>query len=128
MEERRLDWSSAEVTDGRLTVPLTGDADSAWTEEFAWVAERLSGGGSVTWGEVKAAKQKVTVAGVQPGAEAEVRHFLESILQQVNADQAKADEDGEERGPGDDETGPDRQMTEAFRDFAEPSEESAEHS
>jgi DNA-binding ferritin-like protein len=128
MEELRLDWSSAEVSDGCLTVPLTGDADSTWTEEFAWVAERLSGGGSVTWGEVKAAKKKVTVAAVKPGSESDVRHFLESIVQQVNADQAKTDEDSKERESGEDETGPDGQMTEAFRGFGEPSEDSAEHS
>jgi hypothetical protein len=126
MEELRLDWSSAEVADGQLTVPLTGDADSAWTQEFAWVAERLSGGGSVTWGEVKAVKKKVTVAGVKPGSESDLHHFLESIVQQVNADQGKADEDATEGEPGEDDDGADGQMTEAFRGFGEPPDGAAE--
>jgi hypothetical protein len=126
MEEHRLDWSSAEVADGRLTVPLTGDADSAWTEEFAWVAERLSGGGSVTWGEVKAVKKKVTVASVKPGSESDLRHFLESIVQQVNADRGKGDDHGEDREDDQDDESPDRQMTEAFRGFGEAPEDPAE--
>ena len=127
MDERSLDWSNAEVSDGRLTVPLTGDPETAWTEEFAWVAERLSSSGSATWGEVKAAKKKVTVAGVQPGSEADVRHFLESVVQQVNADQAadtgeepSGDQDGGGAG------GPDKEMTEAFRSFGEDSEQSGD--
>ena len=117
MEERKLDWSAAEVADRRLTVPLTEEAEEAWTAEFAWVAERLSGGNSATWGKVKASKKKVTVEGVEPGSEGDLRHFLESVVQQVNADQAESH--GGDGGEGEDDDSRDRQMTETFRSFAD---------
>lgn len=123
MEARRLEWSEAEVADARLTVPLAGEPDSAWTEEFGWVAERLAGGNSAGWGKIEASKKKVTVERVVPGAESDLRHFLESVVQQVNADHAKPP-DGDERGAEDD--GPDRQMTEAFRAFADTGEQESD--
>lgn len=119
MDERRLDWSSAEVSGGQLTVPLSGEGSKGWAERFGWVAERLQGN-SASWGEVTASKSSVKVAGVAPGSEADVRHFLESVLAQVNADHAKPDED--RRGEN---GGPDAEMTETFRSFAEPEDSQA---
>jgi hypothetical protein len=118
MEERALDWSTAEVSNGTLTVALTGDSTSSWTREFAWVADRLQRTGSASWGEVKLTKKKVTVAGVTPGAEADLRHFLESVVQQVNADHREEDDEGRDGGGDDGSAGPDQQMTDAFRGFA----------
>ncbi len=120
MEDRRLDWSSAEVSGGQLTVPLSGEGSKEWAKQFGWVAERLQGN-SADWGEVRASKRSVKVAGVAPGSEPDVRHFLESVLAQVNADHAEPDR----AGPEEDGGGPDAEMTATFRSFAEPEDSQA---
>ncbi len=114
-----MDWSEAEVSDGQLTVPLSGEGSKGWAERFGWVAERLQGS-SASWGAVKASKSSIKVAGVVPGSEADVRHFLESVLAQVNADHAEPDEAGPEQ-----DGGPDAEMTATFRSFAEPEDSQA---
>jgi hypothetical protein len=103
-----IDWSSAEVRDGRLTVELTEKPSKEWRERLAEVVERLGHGG------VALDKQRLSVEGVEPGGEADVRHLLESAVLQVNADLAPDEpaDDGDERSDAD------REMTEAFRAFA----------
>ena len=61
------------------------------------------------------------MASVTPGCEPDLRHFLDSVVLQVNSNFAP-DEEGDE---GDDSDGSDqdREMTEVFRSFAtEPDE------
>ena len=104
-----IEWSSAEVSDGTLTVALSEKTSKEWRERFTGVLERLGGDGI----EVK--KEKVVVSGVEPGKEGDVRHLLESAVLQANADLG-ADEDEDERE--DDVSEADREMTAAFRAFA----------
>ena len=65
------------------------------------------------WGDVSAGKRKLHVEDVQPGAEDELRHFLESALLQANtavgAEPSKSEDDGD--------PGPDEQMASVFRSF-----------
>jgi hypothetical protein len=128
MSEPALDWGAAEVKAGKLTVPVSGDVPRGWRGTFEATA-RLLGGGD--WGELRVKKQNITVEGLTPGSEDKLRHFLESVVQQANADNRPAD-DGDDHGDGEDrdeardgdEPGdsPDAQMAEQFRSFAEGSQ------
>lgn len=121
---RTIDWASAEVHDGDVTVELSGKNSKQWRERFDTVLRLLgpSGGG---WGEVKLTKGSVRVESLQPQAEEDLRHFLESLVVQVNAE--LPDELGEGHGE-DDEDGAesldrgailDAEMTATLRSFAE---------
>ena len=110
-----IDWRSASVRDGRLTVPLTERAPSEWAESVEAVIGRLRRGGR-GWGEIEVSKKRLSVDAVQPGTEADLHHFLESAVLQVNADRGDDDED-EEKADEDGGSDEDRRMTEAFRAF-----------
>jgi hypothetical protein len=120
-EQRSIDWASAEVQAATLTVELTGARAKAWKQRFESVLALLETAHS-RWGEVRLDKQGIQVAEVQPGTETELRHFLESVVLQVNSElpQSKETEQGSEaRTDLDEEARADRQMTAAFRAFAE---------
>ena len=77
------------------------------------------------WGEVRVKKQTVRVDGVTPGTEEKLRHFLESVIVQANADHAPPEsepdpesESAGDNGEADDEEGPEAEMTHRFRSFA----------
>jgi hypothetical protein len=108
-----IDWSAAEVRDGRLRVPYSDRPSKAWVAAFERVAERLERRGS-GWGELSASRKDLEVEGVAEGEEPALRHFLESALLQANAVEGSDDEDGED----DDLSDVDRRMTETFRGFA----------
>jgi hypothetical protein len=121
---RTIDWASAEVQDGDVTVELNGKNSKEWRERFDIVLRLLgpSGGG---WGEVKLTKGSIRVKSLQPRAEEDLRHFLESLVVQVNAE--LPDEPGEGDGE-DDEDGAgsldrgailDAEMTATLRSFAD---------
>jgi hypothetical protein len=108
-----IDWSSAEVADGRLTVAVGGRHSAAWTERLEQVLERLGRDGN-RWGEIEVGKKKLRVDSVERGAEADLRHFLESAVLQANADvPPKARKDA-----GAERTEADQAMTDTFRSFA----------
>jgi hypothetical protein len=112
----QIDWSSAAVDDGQLTVALTGKPTSDWADTVTDVAERLQQTGR-RFGTVQVSKKKLRVDGVTPGSEADVRHLLESAVLQANAAVSAADdEDGDE---GEDRSGADQEMTDAFRAFGD---------
>ena len=115
-DEIRIDWGSALVDGGRLTVPLAGKPSSEFKTQLADVIERLHRGGSA-WGEVKVTKSRLRVDAVADGAEGDLRHFLESAVLQANANLA-ADED-DDAAAGDERSEADERMTDAFRGFAE---------
>jgi hypothetical protein len=131
MSEVKLSWSSAEVDDAQLTVPLDGDIPRRWREDFETTVRRLGRG---EWGEVEVKKDKVRVSDVTPGSEDKLRHHLESIVTQANAahearEREKAGEgreDGQQReeDEGEKRQGPDAEMTARFRAFG--GDESAE--
>lgn len=121
---REIDWASAEVHDGDVMIELSGKSSKAWRERFDTVLRLLgaSGGG---WGEVKLAKGSIRVKSLQPQAEGDLRHFLESVVAQVNAELPTEEGDGQD----DDEAGAesidrgailDAEMTATLRSFAEP--------
>lgn len=110
-----IDWRSASVKDGRLTVRLSERASKEWAASLEAVIGRLRRTGR-GWGEIEVSKQKLRADSVEPGSEADLRHFLESAVLQVNADLGADEQDDEDDddGAGSDE---DRRMTETFRAF-----------
>jgi hypothetical protein len=110
-----IDWSAAEVRDGRLRVPYTDRPSKEWVAAFERVAERLERAGS-GWGEASASRKGLEVDAVVEGEEASLRHFLESALLQANAVAGSADDEGDTE---DELSDVDRRMTDAFRAFAE---------
>ena len=112
MAQREIDWTTAEVHDGNLTVDVDGKAKKDWARRFRAVVGRLDRAGH-EWGEISIAKETITVTEVEPGSENDLRHLLEATVQQVNADL----DESPAAAPAPDD-GADEQMTEAFRDFA----------
>ena len=51
MSDVNLNWSSAKVTDGKLTVGLVGDRPRGWKKSFEKTVRLLGAGGN--WGEVR---------------------------------------------------------------------------
>ena len=111
-----IDWGTASVDDGQLTVAFEGKPSTEWRERFEAVMDRLRQP-SAHFGEIKVGKAKLRVTGVEPGAESDLRHLLESAALQANADAAPDDDDGEE--PGDERSDEDQGMTDAFCAFAD---------
>jgi hypothetical protein len=116
-----VDWASATVKDGELTVALGGTPNAAWARELGSMVERLYRPGH-GWGEVKVTKTRLRVAALTPGCETGLRHFLDSAVLQVNTDFAPAEDPdrGDEDESGSDE---DRAMTDAFRSFSDDANE-----
>ncbi len=128
MAEVTLNWTTAEVVDGKLTVELDGEIPKGWRDSFETTV-RLLGHGD--WGRVRVKKQAVRVSAVVPGSEEKLRHHLESVVAQANADHREPNSGGgEENGTDEhsepsDSDGPDAQMAERFRSFAAPERQSA---
>ena len=109
-----------------LSVDLRGERPKGWNKTFAATATLLGGGGD--WDEVAVKKDEVTVTGVSPGVEDKLRHFLESTVQQANAQhtpeegdegaeqEIQEDEGEDEQASGDDS---DSDLTARFRAFAD---------
>jgi hypothetical protein len=112
MSDISIDWASAEVVDGKLTVGFDDKPPKDWTERFQAVIDRLSHPGN-DWGAIKLAKGKLQVDEVQPGAESDLRHFLDSALLQTNAGGDDGDSEGDSRSERD------QALTDAFRAFAD---------
>jgi hypothetical protein len=116
-EQRQIEWRSAEIEDGALTVRLAGASSKAWKARFKGVLALLDTPHS-GWGEVRLVKKSIKVARVQQGSEADLRHFLESAVLQANTDAAPDGTPPEPHEDDDEETDVDRQMTQTFRGFA----------
>ena len=121
LEQRKIDWGSAEIEDATLTVKLAGASSKVWKQHFQSVLALLKTSHS-RWGEVQLGKSDIQVSQVLQGTEAELRHFLDSIVLQVNSELALSEEpqDAEEEETYvDQQAQADRQMTAAFRAFAD---------
>ena len=121
MTEPAVDWSSASVSGGRLSVTIDGELPSGWKDAFASTVALLDHGNSL---EIKLKKGELRVGGVTPGEEEKVRHLLDSAVQQANADCISEEEDTEpdaeepaDESGADAETDDDAQMTERFQSF-----------
>lgn len=126
MADLKLDWSSAAVSGGKLTVSLDDKPTKEWRASFERTAQLLDRG---TWGDIELSKGTVTVADVVPGSEENLRFFLDSVVLEANGEQPDEDEeerDDEEEGGAEREDDPDREMTDRFKAFAP--EEKAESS
>jgi hypothetical protein len=123
MSDVKLNWSSARVTDGKLTVELAGDRPRGWKKSFEKTVRLLGAGGN--WGQVRVKKGRVHLSRLTPGDEEKVRHFLDSIVTQANAAHppSEPESDATDRQPPD-ESGPDAEMTKQFRAFAEADSDS----
>ena len=96
-----LDWSSAEVHDGKLEVGLSGDLPRGWKDSFERTVGLLGAG---RWGGVELKKDRVRVGEVAEGDESRVHHFLESVVLQANsAHEEPEPEDGEDQDELEDE-------------------------
>lgn len=84
-DDATLDWSSASVDGGRLTVPVAGEVPTGWVKRVQHVIERLEKSGS-GWGAVKVTKRQVQVDDVTADAAPDLHHVLESAVLQANAD------------------------------------------
>jgi hypothetical protein len=120
MSTANLNWASAEVKDGRLSVALEGELPKGWKQSFETTVRLL---GSGDWGKVALKKRTVQVSDVTAGDEEKLRHYLESVVEQANAsrgvDEPEREESADEpEGKRDDDNDPDAQMTERFRSFA----------
>jgi hypothetical protein len=127
MSDVKLNWSSATVTDGKLTVELTGDRPRGWKKSFEKTVRLLGAGGN--WGEVRVKKGQVHLSRLTPGDEEKARHFLDSVVTQANAADSPSEphSDATDRQRPD-ESGPDAEMTKRFRAFAEADRDSDSHS
>ena len=108
-----IDWASSAVSDARVTVALTDKPSKDWSEAFERVLERLAQG-DAPWGEVELGKRKLHVDNVEPGAEEDLRHLLESVVLQANASVGATDEEADDDEPSEQ----DAEMTDTFRSFA----------
>jgi hypothetical protein len=115
---REIDWQSVEVRDGNVLVMLTGAASKQWGEHFQAVLKLLTQG-NTAWGEVSLGKKGIKVEALQPGAEDDLRHLLESVVMQVNTELAPdpGDEAVEAEDP---QVRADRKMAETLKAFGEP--------
>ena len=108
-----IDWATASVRDGRLTVEIAGDPGGEWSDRLEEIVERLDRPGSA-WGKASVESSTLSVKDVEEGAEADLRHLLESAVLQANAEFAPDDDDeNDDAGSAED-----RAMTAAFRAFA----------
>jgi hypothetical protein len=110
-----LDWSSAEVRDGKLEVVLRGEPPKGWKDAFGRTVTLLPGG---QWGKVTVTKDRIRVDDVADGCEDRLRHFLESVVQQANATAEPAEQEVPDEDPDDEPNGLDAAMTQRFRSFA----------
>jgi hypothetical protein len=95
-------------------VPVSGEVPVGWTKRVKRVIERLERHGS-GWGAVRVTKKELRVDDVEPGSEADLHHFLESVVLQANA---ALRDDAEDSGDDDARSERDQAMTDAFRAFA----------
>jgi sirohydrochlorin ferrochelatase len=114
-KRREIDWASAEAHDGKVVVALTGKSSKVWNESFDGVL-RLLGHGMGGWEKVAHDKKSITVEGLQPKAEGDLRHFLEAVVVQVNAEVADAEPEPQSE-PADPQELADQEMTATLRSF-----------
>jgi hypothetical protein len=130
-EQLHLDWSSAEVSDGKLTVDLTGKPPKEWRASFSRTAVLLGSGDWET--KVDTRRGSIRIAGVAPGDEERIRQLLEGAVLEANSTlvseselfgrgtpEEDEDESESEAEPEADDTGEasrDEQLTERFRAF-----------
>jgi hypothetical protein len=118
---RSIDWNSASVRAGRLTVDLIGTTDEAWDQALRWeLNARLRETQAGVWGEIEYTGGGLSVDTVGEGSEPEVRRFLDALVESTNnrpqRDPVGAGKARERRERNEDEDPQsDQRMTERFK-------------
>jgi hypothetical protein len=106
MPDATIDWASAEVSvqSGSLTLEVLLDSrpDRFWVNAFNEIRERqqiemIEGVGKGWWWPDSPSGGRLTVRGIQPGRELEVRERLEEIVREANRAAIVARERARER-------------------------------
>jgi hypothetical protein len=117
-----LDWRIAQVSEGKLTVPLAELPGSFWVRAFrARLDSNAETAGTGAWGDVELDGRTLVVERVAKGSEPALRQFLEDVVAESNLEaerlmseasrQHARDAHEEVRSEGEDE-----EMTRRFRD------------
>jgi hypothetical protein len=122
-EQLKLEWATAEVSDGELIVGLSAKPPKQWRDAFERTAALLGAGNwEVT---LKPKKGVVQVAAVRSGDEERVRQFVEGAVLEANTTLVDEEEADQGAGAGEAEPdadasppSPDEQLTDRFRAFA----------
>jgi hypothetical protein len=115
---RQIEWSSAQLDGGNLSVELSGRSSKGWRLSFESVVALLATGQD-EWGKISVRKDSLLVADVRPGSESALRTLLEGAVLQANHDtqpRREPREDAQDAAGG--EPDADARMTAAFRAFA----------
>lgn len=124
-ETLKLDWSSAEVSDGKLTVRFSDKPPKKWRGSFDRTMALLSHGNWKT--ALNSKKASVEIASVHLGDEERVRRLLEGAVLEANVTLVGDDalfDDGHVSDDDDLETemSADEEITARFRAFAHSSD------
>lgn len=120
MDQRRIDWSNAEVDSaGTLTVEISGEADDIWMEALIRTLEWMEGESREgRWGEVDYSPNTLRVEEVAEDSVVALRKFLDDALRHANKaaaedrNSANAAEGSPSTHVGDEAA---RRMTDQFR-------------
>jgi len=80
-----IDWGSAEVEEGELSVPVQPDPDFAFLTVFDMaLIESPTPRGAAAWGQVQFASGRIVVSDVQPGSASDLEQFLDGIVREAD--------------------------------------------
>jgi hypothetical protein len=79
----QLDWASAEMSSGRLTLSILGDISADWVQRFTGHLQLDPSPDQ--WGQIEVTDEHVTVESVQPGAAENLHRALEHAVSQTNS-------------------------------------------
>ena len=80
-----IDWGSAEVQEGQLSVRVRPDPDFAFLKVFdTLLIESPTPPGAAAWGQVQFASGRIVVSEVQPGSAAHLERFLDGVVREAD--------------------------------------------
>lgn len=80
-----IDWGSAEVQEGQLSVRVRPDPDFAFLTVFDTVLiESPPPLGAAAWGQVQFASGRIVVSEVQPGSAPALEQFLDGVVRDAD--------------------------------------------
>jgi hypothetical protein len=80
-----IDWDSADVQEGQLSVPVKPDPDFAFLKVFDMVLiESPPPPGAASWGQVQFAGGRIVVSEVQPGSAPALEQFLDEAVREAD--------------------------------------------
>ena len=95
-----IDWGSADVQEGQLSVGVQPDPDFAFLKVFDMVLiESPPPPGAAAWGKVQFAGGRIVVSEVQPGSAPALQQFLDGVVresdQRVGAERERLERQAE---------------------------------